>query len=95
MSHLRHDFRNHFVTNPGAADGVALATCSFGRQRRLRCSSSGRLRADEFDESTDDAVELVVQAGVLFDVAADNGDFETRECFAGRAESADGLMHAS
>ena len=85
MSHLRHDLRNHFATNSGAADGVALATRGCGRQRPLR---RRWLPADQLDEGCDDAVELVVQAGVLLDVAADDGNFQTRESFAGRAESA-------
>jgi hypothetical protein len=57
---VRHDFRNHFATNFGAADGVALATRGFDEQGPLRRKRL-LLPADQLDEGTDDAVELVVQ----------------------------------
>ena len=70
-----------------------LVQLTVSHLRHVAWVNSGRFRrrwlpADQLDKGTDDAVELVVQAGVLLDVAADDGNFQTRESFAGRAESA-------
>jgi hypothetical protein len=58
MSHLRHDFLNDFAANLGGADAVASRTASSE-------PLAAWLPGDELDESSDDAVELVV-SGELF-----------------------------
>jgi hypothetical protein len=79
VSHVRHAFRSDFAGNSGTDDGVALATPLLMQMG---------LPANELDEGSDDAVEQVVQGWVLLNVTADDGDFQTRERFAGRAERA-------
>jgi hypothetical protein len=78
LSDLRHSFLNDFAANFEEADAVAFATA---------CLVS-RLRCYELDESSDDAIELVVQARVLLNVATHDRDFQTRKCFASRAQRA-------
>ena len=65
------------------ATGFRVESWPSGRCGNCDSAPCDGLPGYELDERSDDAVEPVVQARIWLNVAAHDGDFETRECFTG------------